>query len=134
MFKLSKKVEYGILSLQYMANQNGNIITAKEISEHLNISFEFLSKTLQSLIKQGLIESIQGVHGGYKLAKPADKITFSDVIRALENRSSIVECLTEDIENCGRISCCTIKTPMTQIQDKINNIFDITTIAEIAIY
>lgn len=132
MFRLSKKIEYSVLALQYMANKGDKLVTAKEMSERLNISFEFLSKVLQKLMKKGLVESYQGIKGGYQLTKPAEKIAINDVIIALDETPAIVECLKSGVntdETCGRVDDCTLRDPMIEIQKQINKIFRKTTIA-----
>ncbi|MDQ1265148.1 MAG: hypothetical protein QG635_298 [Bacteroidota bacterium] len=132
MLKLSKKVEYAILSLQYMACSKSELVTAKELSDSLEISFEFLSKTLQVLMKRGLIESHQGIRGGYQLAKKPEDISLNEVIHALEKNSGITECLSEKDILCSRMDKCTIKSPLTIIQKKINEFLNMTTIAQLA--
>jgi Rrf2 family protein len=75
MLRLSKKVEYAVLALQYIAANEGKIVPAKEIAENLHISFEFLSKTLQTLMKRKLISSQHGTKGGYVLVKKPTEMT-----------------------------------------------------------
>ena len=131
MLRLTKKIEYAILAMRYIDSHPDKPVSAKEISESLNISFEFLSKTLQALIKYGLINSQQGKSGGYFLAKNSSEITISDIINALDEHSEVVECAAEDEpSSCDRLKDCTIKQPMHNIQTKINNIFNQTTLAE----
>ena len=121
MLRLSKKVEYGILALQYLAENKESLTTAKEISEKLKISYEFLAKTLQTLKKNELVSTIQGMKGGYTLNNDPDNISLMEIISALENTPDIVECANSD--NCEREEYCSIKSPMHVIQNKINNIF-----------
>lgn len=130
MLKLSKKIEYGIQALQYMANNTGSVISTKEISEQLNIPYDFLSKTLQILNKNGIIISQQGIKGGYILARDPKSTTVAEIIKALEENTMIVDCLADDQENCDRINICTIKNPMNKLQEKINYLLNNTTIAE----
>ena len=132
MFRLSKKVEYAILALQYMAEKDEAKTSVKEMSENLNISFDFLSKTMQLLNKKGLVESLQGIRGGYILGDKPEKISIADIIRAVEQRIGIVQCFKDGKDSCGRVEDCTIRTPMGHIQKKIDNIFESTTIKELA--
>lgn len=136
MLKLSKKIEYGILAMQYIASnmdiKGGKVISAKEISSKLNIPFEFLSKTLQKLMKSGLIESQQGNKGGYVLAKSPKSTSLAEIILALEDKTQLVECFSDDdASTCSRTTRCSIKGPIKNIQKKINNIFNTTTLAEL---
>ena len=131
MLKLSKKVEYGMIALQYIAENPEKKISAKEMSDKLNISFEFLSKTLQQLMKRGLIESWKGLKGGYALAKSPQEISVADVIDALDGNTSIVDCIDEQRElGCTRDEFCTIRHNMMGLQLEINNVFNNITLAE----
>ena len=134
MLKLSKKVEYAIIAMQHMAMHPQNLHTAKQIAENKNLSYEFLAKSLQCLNKKGLINSQQGTRGGYTLARPPKEITVADIIDALEQKTAIVDCTKNDMPNkqdCYRIEYCTLKDPMHKIQEKIDRIFEDTTISEI---
>lgn len=133
MLRLSKKVEYGLLALQYMASKADTVVSAKEIAEQFDISFEFLAKTIQRLSKSGFIQSYQGVRGGYVLAREAQSITVIDVIEAIEGKPVIVECIDSG-EDCGcQVSSkCTIKSPMHKIQDMIDTLLQSVTVADIS--
>lgn len=122
MLRLSKKVEYGILALQYLAKNKDDLKTAKEMADDLDISFEFLAKTLQTLKRKGLVNTIQGMKGGYSLVKSPEEISLFEIISSLENHPEIVECVNAD--TCEREEYCSIKSPMHVIQEKINTIFN----------
>ena len=131
MYRLSKKIEYALLALQYLAYRNGQKVSAKEMAERLHLSFEFLAKTLQSLYRSGFVKSQQGVRGGYFLTRNAEDISLGEVIYKLEDNVGVVECFTNGNGECVREDYCTIKHPMKIIQKKIDDIFYSTTIAEL---
>jgi Rrf2 family protein len=131
MFRLSKKVEYAILAMQYMASHKDEILSAKEIAQALDISFEFLSKAMQTLMKEGFVTSIQGIKGGYNLVKTPDKIAIIEILRAFNENIGLVECLSHGIEDCNRTDNCNIKNPMNKLRHRINYIFQKTTIADL---
>lgn len=133
MLKLSKKAEYAILAMQFLAENSGDKLNAKEIAFQLGLSFEFLSKTMQALNKVGLVESQQGVKGGYRLSRDADKISLMEIINATEEKIGIVDCLNSSVDNCDRNELCVIKDPMHKIQKLIDNIFHLTTLKDIAL-
>ena len=73
MLKLSKKSEYALMAVRYLAiNSAGKYSTAKEISEFYNIPYELASKVLQQLVRKNVISSYQGIRGGYTLLKSAE--------------------------------------------------------------
>jgi Rrf2 family protein len=131
MFRLSKKVEYAILAMQYMASQKDEILSAKEIAISLDLSFEFLSKAMQVLMNKGFVTSLQGIKGGYILVKPPDKIAISEILHAFNENIGIVECLSNGIDDCNRTDNCNIKNPMIKLQHRINYIFQKTTISDL---
>lgn len=133
MFRLSKKVEYGILSMQYLADREGMTVPAKEIAANLSLSFEFLSKTMQILMKKNLIVSQQGIKGGYTLSKPANMISLNDVVYALDSSPKLVECMEgiDGHENCERLDNCSIRSPLVTIQNKIDDLFENTKLSDL---
>jgi Rrf2 family cysteine metabolism transcriptional repressor len=133
MLRLSKKVEYALLALQFISSTEGRIVSAKEISDNLNISYEFLSKTLQTLMKKGFIQSIKGVNGGYLLTKDPKETSISEIFEALDESQSIASCMVDDKPlNCNRINDCSLRHPLEKIQRKIENVFNSTTLYEIS--
>ncbi|KER10514.1 MAG: hypothetical protein HY22_04755 [[Candidatus Thermochlorobacteriaceae] bacterium GBChlB] len=131
MLKLTKKFEYGLLAIRHIAStRNGDVATAKEIAERLHISHELVSKTLQQMTKSGIISSVQGVKGGYRLNKPAADISFSEIAEALEEPIQLIEC-DANPSGCDAFSGCGIKQPLTKIQKRFREIFDEAKVAEI---
>ena len=133
MVRLSKKVEYGLIAIRYIATRtSGEIVTAKEIATMYGIPYELLAKVLQKLTKSGLIASHQGVRGGYTLAKNPDEIPISMIIHAIEGiHPFIVQCMSEGPESCNVFNVCTIKSPLTKIQANIERAFTTMTLSEI---
>ena len=133
MIKLSKKIEYALLAIQFISASPKKQVTAKEISDSLGISFEFLSKTLQQLIKSGIVLSAQGTKGGYVLDKNPESITVADIIDAIEGKHPLVNCLEkDDPTSCERSDNCSIRHSISDIQTQIENVFNNITIAEMA--
>lgn len=130
MLKFSKKVEYGILAMQYMADRELELVSAKEMSEKLGISFEFLSKTLQNLMKFGLIHSVQGIKGGYQITKQPTEINLKEISEALGQKPNLVDCIDSE-DGCERVDTCSIRFPLIVLQEKINYIFENTFLSEL---
>ena len=102
------------------------MFTAKEIADTYHISYELLAKVMQRLVKEGLISSTQGVHGGYVLARNACDIKVSEVINSIEGKANvtIVQCEADGPNDCVIHSTCTIKDPLVKLQDSINKVFE----------
>jgi Rrf2 family protein len=133
MLRLSKKTEYALIAVQYIASSKGRVVSAKEIAEYHSISFEFLSKALQILVRKKFIASHQGINGGYSFAKDPHVISVAEIIEAIEGKPSIVDCCGAD----GNASCdmhhrCPIKTPMAILQRRIDEVLYSMTVAQMA--
>ena len=88
----SKKVRYGLAALFELAkNYNMGFIQIKDIASEQNIPQNYLEQLLSILKKAGLVESMRGSQGGYKLNKPADKIKIIDIIEVLDGPLIISE-------------------------------------------
>ncbi len=125
MLKISKKTEYAIIALVDIAgNGKQTLVTAKDLSERYNIPREILGKVLQSLAKKNLIDSHQGVKGGYELLVPLNEININRIIQTVDGPIQLVDCAMEESHNCGQLDFCNIKSPMEFIQSELIKFFD----------
>jgi Rrf2 family protein len=132
MLRLSKKIEYALIAVQYIVSNRGRVVSAKEIADHYGISFEFLSKTLQLLMRRQYVASHQGVSGGYTLSADPYQITVGELIEAVEGHQKIVECCGGDVTTCDLHAQCPIKNPMAVLQQRIDSVLYSMTIAQLA--
>jgi Rrf2 family protein len=134
MLKLSKKTEYALMAIKFMAKKStGGSVTAKEISEGYRIPYDLLSKVLQQLTKKKLVVSFQGIKGGYSLSREPHHLTLFDIIRAVEPNYQITECLQLDTgeKDCTHFDCCMIRDPLAKVQKEIDKLFRSVTIEQI---
>jgi Rrf2 family protein len=83
--RISTKGEYGLLAIIDLAlHPNENAVQAVEIAKRQGIPKQYLDQLMLTLRKAGLVESLRGRQGGFKLARPASAITLLDVVVALE--------------------------------------------------
>jgi len=86
MLGISSKTIYAIAALQELGSVEENVVLKiKDIATNANIPQNFLEQILLELKKQGLLLSVKGAHGGYKLAKSLKDITLKDVAVVLES-------------------------------------------------
>lgn len=82
---ISTKGEYGLTAILILSKQkNEQLLQTKEIAKEGDIPRNYLEQILVVLKKSGLIVSIRGANGGYKLAKNPNRITVFDVLQSLE--------------------------------------------------
>ncbi len=106
---VSTKGEYGLTAVLILARQNdGELLQTKEIAKAGDIPQNYLEQILVVLKKSGLVMSIRGANGGYKLAKDPKNITVFDVLQSLEccfaqtdsnTKKNILQPFWEDTKN-----------------------------------
>lgn len=97
----SASVEYGLHCLLYLVEESGSAkASSLALAEMQGISPSFVAKLFTTLKTAGLVTAIEGAQGGYQLARPAEKITVLDVVRALEGDKPLFQC-KEIRRNCA---------------------------------
>jgi Rrf2 family protein len=121
MLKLTKKADYGLISLRHLATGRHSSASAKDISEAYRIPLPLLSKVLQKLVKAGLLLSEQGTNGGYRLARDPHEISALEVIRTLDGPIILTHCFTEHEEpvECVQSSLCPVREPLRKVHEGI---------------
>ena len=130
MLRLSKKTDYALISLTYVASQGDRPASARELAERHDIPLELLAKVLQRLVQRGVLRSQQGIHGGYLLARPADTVTVAEVVEAIDGPLQLTVCGTTD-ERCEQFSKCNIRDPLHRIRDRIIGALTACTVSEL---
>ena len=132
MLKLSKKSEYGIIALKHMLNQPADsVTTAKDIAKLYNIPAEVMAKIMQTLTRNGLVNSCQGAKGGYILGKKGELISLSEIIESIEGPFGIVECVNDPTCDCVQLSNCNISDPFKVIQKQLRTFLSNISLADI---
>ena len=136
MLKFSKRADYGLMALQYIASlqfgdvAGARIVNTKEIAEEYHIPVELLAKVLQTLAKHGLIESENGPKGGYLLGRNANAITIAQVLEAIEGPFGITDCHHDKEALCVQHERCNIRTPLLKVQDSIYQLLNSMTVED----
>lgn len=91
--KLSDGVEQAIHSVTMLACLDpGSVLPAAAVAEFHGVSTSYLLKHLQALSAAGIVVTVPGPKGGYRLAKRADEITLLDIVLAVEGSSPAFRC------------------------------------------
>lgn len=82
--QLSQSLEQACCVLGIIARGDGHAVTSAELNDHMKVSPSYLLKVTRKLVVADLIQSTQGVNGGYVLARPMKHITLRMVVDAIE--------------------------------------------------
>ncbi|MFM6993978.1 MAG: RrF2 family transcriptional regulator [Sediminibacterium sp.] len=134
---LSKKTQYALQALSYMAEQGGmEPLLIAEIAEAKNIPIKFLENILLALKKAGFLESKKGKNGGYFFAVPPHKIKLSGIFRTIEGPIALLPCVSlnfyEKCADCNEKKCG-INRVMIEVRDNTLAILDKRTVADLSL-
>lgn len=93
-------------------------ISLKAISDRQGISMKYLESIVSSLSKAGMVDSLRGKSGGYRLNKPAAEYSVGDILRVAEGELSASNCLGENEGGCERSAVC-LTMPLWSRLDQI---------------
>lgn len=132
---LSQKAKYALKAMIALATQEeGDLLQAAEIAERQNVPRKFLELILLDLRKHGLVRSQRGKFGGYALAKPADTITFGQIMRIMDGPLAPIPCASltgyRRCADCRDEKSCAVRRAMRQVRDAAAAILDGTTLAD----
>lgn len=107
---ISSKGVYGLAAMHVLSHApHDRAMQVKEIAAMTQLSHSYLEQLMSQLRKSGLVKSIRGASGGYKLARPAHDIAVIEILEALEGSlckvdgnvgaSVILECFWADMQN-----------------------------------
>jgi Rrf2 family protein len=131
MLRLSKKADYALLAMRHLAARaDREAVSARELAESYDIPPELLAKVLQKLVRARLLESHQGIRGGYGLARPAAGVSVAEVIQAIDGPLTVTACSEVD-HSCDQYSKCGIRDPLWRIKDRIVSALAATSVAEL---
>ena len=86
-------LEYALHSLLHLADVPPHAtISARDLAHFQGIPESYLAKVLQQLKRAGLVQGTRGPRGGFRLARPLDRISFWDVTEAVEGRNPLFDC------------------------------------------
>ena len=136
MLRLTKKADYGLMALKYLAERSAEAgspaaQSAKDIAQAYHIPPPLLAKILQTLARAGVLISHAGTNGGYSLARSAEEISAFEVIRAIDGPLFITSCITIH-GTCDLAGHCTIKEPLRKVNDSIKELLSGIRISDLA--
>ena len=149
MIRISRKADYAVFIMGCLARAGGAqrpeaaerpVVSAQEIAQKTHLSKALVANLLKDLTRAGLLESVRGLRGGYRLAQPAAAISLAQILTAVEGPFTLVTCAgeadggrsTHDPDhNCSYSSLCPSRSPMRSLHDRIARMLDETKLPEL---
>lgn len=134
--KLSSRGHYGLMAITYLAQKaSDGPIPIKVIAAAEEIPEQYLEQIFVDLRRAGLVTSVRGARGGYRLGHPPEQINVGQVVKALEGEIAPVDCLHAQEDNpeacCSKTNNCTTKVVWEKLRDTMVAVLDDITLHDI---
>jgi len=123
--KFSARFEYALLALLYLkCEPDESPVSGRVLSEKLSLPYRFLEQILTDLKKAGLVRSVRGYHGGYRLALEPEEISLYDVFQVTEGKLEPYNCgQGEGGDKCGQShNLCVISAFYADIKETMTSL------------
>ncbi|RLA09117.1 MAG: SUF system Fe-S cluster assembly regulator [Gammaproteobacteria bacterium] len=114
MLKISKLTDYGTLVMGGLAAHGEEFVSTADLAEAIGVAQPTVAKLLKMFTRAGLVESLRGQQGGYRLGRAPEKISVADIIQAVDGPLGLTECSTDE-GHCDQEESCNVKVNWQKI-------------------
>jgi Rrf2 family protein len=154
MLRISKKADYAVFLLGAIAREGAypgghaeaSVVSAHEIARQAGLNKSVVANLLKEFAKHGLLESVRGLKGGYKLVRAPHDVSLGEILEVVEGKFTFVDCIGGQAEaatlpgpsasplvlashqpeagnGCSLIGFCPSKNPMRIVHERISQLF-----------
>lgn len=161
MLRISKKADYAVFLLGAIAREGAypgghaeaSVVSAHEIARQAGLNKSVVANLLKEFAKHGLLESVRGLKGGYKLVRAPQEVSLGEILEVVEGKFTLVDCISGHAEaehrapatastasvasplalaarqprpasnDCSLIGFCPSKNPMRIVHERISQLF-----------
>jgi len=131
---LSQRGRYALKALLNLARAEGGVRQVAVIAAEENIPRKFLEGIMAELRKARLVESARGKGGGYRMGRPADLISFGEIIRITDGPLALLPCASRSsyrrCEDCTDEAACAVRRILSRVRNEVSEVLDRTTLAD----
>lgn len=130
MLRLNRMTDYAIVVLGQMSQDIGRVRTAAALSEATGVPLPSVAKILKTLAGASLVTAHRGAKGGYSLDRPADQVTVTDIVQALEGPIALTACVDGAEDSCEVEHSCPMRGNWNRVNAAIQAALDAVTLAD----
>lgn len=125
MLSLSKKTDYALIALAYLADRPDRIASAREIAAAHNLPLPLLMNILKSLHQARLLTSTRGIKGGYRIAIDPHRFSLYDLVLKVDGQIQLIDCAIHSsdgtcVDGRCRISGeCPVQAPLQALHHRL---------------
>ena len=121
MFKLNRMTDYAIVVLGALAHRQGEILATAQLAELTGLNQPTVAKVAKTLMAADLLETQRGVHGGYRLARPAAATSLVQIVEAMEGPIAVNDCVDGAQAPCVVSNCCFMSRNWNRVNLAVRN-------------
>ncbi len=130
MLRIGKLTDYATVVLAELATHEGSCRSASQVAMASRLENPTVAKILKLLARSGLIESVRGVNGGYRMSAGPESISVASIIRAMEGPIALTECALEP-GLCALEHDCSLRGNWQRIGETIEHALEALTLADL---
>jgi Rrf2 family protein len=117
-------------ALVEIALSGDELVSLKSVSERQGISQHYLEQIVAVLRRHGLVDSVRGAQGGYRLARPMNEIAALEVVELMEGSVAPVACI-DDAASCDHTGRCSTEGLWRRVDLAVRGVLADTTLADL---
>ena len=129
--RLTSYSDYSLRLLMYAALKADRLVTIQEVADAYDISKNHLMKVAFQLGRHGILETVRGRNGGFRLARKPEQIGLGEVVRVTEEDFTMVECFDPTTNSCAIIRPCRLRGVLRKALDAYFAVLDEFTLADL---
>ena len=143
MIRVTKLADYGVLLMSWFAKAQDQFdrlgvtdprpVAASDLARETGLPVPTVAKLARLLTRHGLLDSVRGAQGGYRLARPASQISVGALVEAIEGPLALTECLDTSTTTCAVQRLCSTRENWERINGAIKSALDGISLEEIAL-
>lgn len=126
---LNQTVEYALRITAVLAAEGDGRLTAPALAERCHLPTPYASKVLRKLVVAGLVDSLKGHHGGFRLARPPQTVTLEEVLRAVDFDPQPTSCAF-GFARCNPDRPCALHPAWAELKERVTGWARGTTLAD----
>ena len=132
MMRLSRLADFAVVLMTHVAQHHERVHTASEAAVATQLPTPTVAKVLARLCREGLLTSIRGVKGGYRLARPPAEIPVGAIVNALDGPIALTQCIKLGAGRCEVEAVCPSRVGLHRINVAVRKALDDVSLADIA--
>jgi Rrf2 family protein len=141
--RMSTRGRFGLRALLQLAeNEEGYAKSVSSLADEMRVSADYLMQLFVKLRRAGLVRSVRGPRGGFKLSRPPSEITVGDIVRAVEGPVGLAPCITPEscyggrakrkaMGTCPQADYCAARLVWEKVSQEIERILDETDLRQV---